>query len=128
MKKHKKTIMIIAIVMIGVPLFLYDGLHGNFIRDYLMEKRVKEHLLSEGFQNEEIASIEAKYNMKMNTDRVKGTVADVVFKDEPEEVYLYIELRKSGEIRQECSYYNEDTNAIEVEYTKERKYMKEDCY
>ena len=66
--------------------------------------------------------------MKLNTRKVKGTAAFVSFKDEPKEKYLYIQMRKTGDIRQECSYYSDDTKAYEVDYTDNRKHMIKDCY
>jgi uncharacterized protein YxeA len=129
-KKSKKLIIIVVIslVVVGVPMFIYDALHGNFIKDYLMEKQVKEHLVGNGYTEEDLLSVEAEYNMKFNTNRIKGTFAYVVFKDEPKEKYVYVKWRETGKIQQECSYYSEDTGAYEVKYTEERKHMIKDCY
>ncbi|QWC25153.1 DUF3139 domain-containing protein (plasmid) [Bacillus haikouensis] len=130
MKKSKKLIIIVVIslVVVGVPMFIYDALHGNFIKDYLMEKQVKEHLVGNGYTEEDLLSVEAEYNMKFNTNRIKGTFAYVVFNDEPKEKYVYVKWRETGKIQQECSYYSEDTGAYEVKYTEERKHMIKDCY
>jgi hypothetical protein len=109
-------------------MIIYDALHGNFIRDYLMEKQVKEHSRGNRYTEEDILSIEAEYSMKLNTNRMKGTFANVVFKDEPNEKYVYVQWRETVKIQQECSYYSEDTGAYEVKYTEERKHMIENCY
>lgn len=71
--------------------------------------------------------IDATYDMKRNTDQIKGTVTYVIFKDEPEEKFLYVQWRNSGKIQQSCEYFNKDTNAFEVEYNENRKHMKKDC-
>ncbi|CAM4249217.1 hypothetical protein BAMA_06540 [Bacillus manliponensis] len=128
--KRYRTWIIVSIVffVLSIVLVMYDGIHGNFIRDYMMERRTEEHLMNEGYKKEEIASIEATYNMKFNTGDINGTIAYVIFQDEPKEKYLYVQWRDSREIQQKCDYYNEDTNAVEVEYTEERKYMVKDCY
>ncbi|WP_406686505.1 DUF3139 domain-containing protein [Rossellomorea vietnamensis] len=130
MKKYIKPIIIVLIcfVVVGVPMFIYDALHGNFIRDYLMEKQVKEHLLGNGYTEEDLLSIEAEYSMKLNTNRIKGTFAYIIFKDEPKEKYVYMQWRETGKIQQECSYYSEDTGAYEVKYTEERKHMIKNCF
>jgi flagellar basal body-associated protein FliL len=131
LKKNKKLIIILVIclvVVVGVPIFIYDALHGNFIRDYSMENQVKEHLVLNGYTEEDVLSIEAEYNMKFNTNRIKGTFAYVVFKDEPKEKYVYVQWRETGKVQQECSYYSEDTGAYEVKYTEERKHMIQNCY
>ena len=108
-------------------MIIYDALHGNFIRDYLMEKQVKEHLLGKGYTEEDFLSIEAEYSMKLNTNRMKSTFY-IAFKDEPNEKYVYVQWRETGEIQQECSYYSEDTGAYEVKYTEKRKHMIKNCF
>ncbi|UOQ43769.1 DUF3139 domain-containing protein [Halobacillus salinarum] len=130
MMNYKKAVIMVGAILliVGAPLIIYDGLHGNFIRDYLMEKQVKNYLISKGYEVKDISSIEADYNMKLNTKKVKGTFAIVVFKDEPEEKYRYIKMRKSGDIHQECSYYDENTGAYENDFTKKRKHMLKNCY
>ncbi|NQD67149.1 DUF3139 domain-containing protein [Bacillus haikouensis] len=130
MKKYNKPIIIalICFVVVGIPMFIYDAFHGNFIRDYLMEKQVKEYLTGNGYTEEGILSIEAEYNMKFNTNRIKGTFAYVVFKDEPKEKYVYVQWRETGKVQQECSYYSEDTGAFEAKYTQTRKHMIKNCY
>ncbi|WP_243387030.1 DUF3139 domain-containing protein [Bacillus kexueae] len=130
MKKYKKPIVmtLLCMIVVGIPMFIYDALQGNFIRNYLMEKQVKEHLIESGYTEEDLLSIEATYNMKYNTDTIKGTVAYVVFQDEPEEEYMYVQLRESGEVQQHCIYYSEETEAYEVDFTEERKHMIRNCY
>jgi hypothetical protein len=128
LKKKMLLVIVLICLFVGIPVFFYDALHGNIVRDYLMEKQVKEYLIAEGYKKDEILSVEAEYNMKLNTKKVKGTAAKVLFKDEPEDKYLYIQMRKTGDIRQECMYYSEDTKAYEVDYTEERKHMVRDCY
>ncbi|WP_369899695.1 DUF3139 domain-containing protein [Bacillus manliponensis] len=129
MKRYRMWIVVLIVFFaLSVVLIIYDGLYGNFIRNYLMEKRTEQYLINKGYKREDILSIEATYSMKFNTDYMNGTIAYVSFKDEPKEKYLYVQWRKSGKVQQECSYYNEDSNAVEVEYTKERKHMVEGCY
>jgi len=129
MKKYIKPLLITLFffIIIGIPLAIYDGLKGNPIRSWLMVNATKEHLLNEGYKEEEILEIDATYNMKRNTERIKGTIAYVTFQDEPNEEYVYVQLRDSDEIKQSCEYFNRDTNAYEVEYTEDRKHMIKGC-
>lgn len=130
LKKNIKRLIVIIflLVFIGVPLLIYDGLKGNPVRSLLMENATKEYLLRAGYNADDWLQIDAHYDMKWNTGAIKGTVANVIFKDEPEEKYLYVQWRDSGEIQQSCEYFNKDTNAYEVEYTEKRIHMVKDCY
>lgn len=132
MKTKTRHLIIIMIIFVGVPLaiffFIYDGVKGNPIRSLLMENATKEHLLKSGYSPDDWLEVEGVYEKFSNTNMTNGTVAYVVFKDEPEEKYKYIQLRKTGEIKQSCEYVNKDTHAIEVEYTEKRKHMVKDCY
>ncbi|MBM7587994.1 hypothetical protein JOC86_004569 [Bacillus pakistanensis] len=130
MKKNPKRwiVTFILLFIIGFPLFIYDALKGNPLRDLLMEKATKEQLLIEGYNKSDWVQVQGSYNMKRNTNRIKGTIATVIFKDEPGEKYLYIQWRNSGKIQQSCEYFNPDTNAYEVKYSTERKHMVRDCY
>jgi hypothetical protein len=110
---------------IGLFFLVSDFFDGNFIRDYLMENKTEQYLFNEGYQEKEIVSIDAKYHMKYNTQEIKGTRAHVVFKDEPEIEYQYVQLRETGEIQQTCTYFNKNSNEFE---RKKRKHKQTDCY
>jgi hypothetical protein len=97
-------------------------------RDLLMEKATKEQLLRQGYKEKEWLQVQGSYSMKRNTNKIKGTAAYVIFKDESDEKYLYIQWRDSGDIQQSCEYFNHRSNAYEVEYNAERKHMVMDCY
>jgi hypothetical protein len=120
-------IALLVLMMLSISLGVYAAFNGNPLSNYLMERATMKHLLEQGYKEEEIAEIRATYDMKRNTGRIKGTIANVTFKDEPEEQYLYIQWRKSGRIQQHCDYFNETTNAVETKYTNERKHMDKDC-
>lgn len=89
-----------------------------------MVKDTKKYLIEKGYKEVDIMSIESKYDMKRNTDRIKGTVAYVVFKDEPKGEYLYIQWRDSGKIQQHCEYYSESAQAYEVTFTEKESTWK----
>ena len=91
-----------------------------------MEKATKKYLLNLGYNSDELLEVKAFYSMKKDTG-IKRTRARVIFKDEPEEKYVYIQNEKNREIQQGCSYFNTDTNAFESEYTEKRKHMVRDC-
>ncbi|MBA9029320.1 DUF3139 domain-containing protein [Peribacillus huizhouensis] len=127
MKKTKRLILLLFIgVIIGGPFLVYDILYGNPIRSLLMENATKKHLLKLGYNSDELLEVKTFYSMKKDTG-IKRTRARVIFKDEPEEKYVYIRYEKNREIQQGCSYFNTDTNAYENEYTEKRKHMVRDC-
>jgi glycyl-tRNA synthetase alpha subunit len=127
-KKVKYWLVVFsALIVLSILLGVYAAFNGNPISHYLMEKATMNYLLEQGYHEEEIAEIEATYNMKRNTERIKGTVAYVKFKDEPNEQYEYIQWRKSGKIQQSCYYFDEASNAFETKYTEERKHMEKSC-
>jgi len=113
-------------VIIGVPFLVYDVFNGNPIRSLLMENATKNHLLKLGYNSDELLEVKAFYSMKKDAG-IKRTRVHVIFKDEPEEKYVYIQREKNREIQQGCSYFNSDTNAFESKYTNKRKHMVEDC-
>ncbi|HGE5780844.1 MULTISPECIES: DUF3139 domain-containing protein [Bacillus] len=117
----------LIIIIVIIPIIFYFVLHGNPISKYLMVKDTKKYLIEKGYKEVDIMSIESKYDMKRNTDRIKGTVAYVVFKDEPKGEYLYIQWRDSGKIQQHCEYYSESAQAYEVTFTEKRKHMETIC-
>jgi hypothetical protein len=112
-------------IFIGVFILVSNFFEGNFIRDYLMENKTEKYLLKEGYQEKDIVSINAKYHMKSNTKEKKGTIAHVVFKDEQEIEYQYVQLRETGEIKQSCTHFNKESNEFE---RKKRKHKQTDCY
>lgn len=127
MKKTKRLIFLLLIgFVIGGPFLVYDVFYGNPIRSILMEKETKKHLIKLGYNSNELLEVKAFYSMKKDTG-IKRTRAHVIFKDEPEEKYVYIQYEKTKEIQQGCSYYNTETNAFESEYTEKRKHMVRDC-
>lgn len=86
----------------------------------------QKNLLKLGYNSDELLEVKAFYSMKKDAG-IKRTRAYVIFNDEPEEKYVYIQTEKNREIQQSCSYFNKDTNAFENEYTKKRKRMVKDC-
>ncbi|WP_028391185.1 DUF3139 domain-containing protein [Bacillus cihuensis] len=127
MKKTKRLILLLFIgVIIGGPFLVYDIFYGNPSRSLLMENATKKHLLKLGYNSDELLEVKTFYSMKKDTG-IKRTRARVIFKDEPEEKYVYIQYEKNREIQQGCSYFNTDTNAYENEYTEKRKHMVRDC-
>jgi hypothetical protein len=117
----------LIVVILTIPLSGYFMFNGNPFSNYLMERATKKYLLEQGYKEDEIAEIHATYNIKRNTERIKGTVAYVTFKDETKEQYEYIQWRKSGKIQQSCYYFNEATNTVETKYTEKRKHMEKSC-
>jgi alanine racemase len=124
----KKTAFIAAglLVLLGV-FVVYSSLHGNFISDYFMKRDVETVLKNNGYKGQDIQSIEVFYEMKRNTNQIKGTVAHVTFKDEPNEKYIYIQWRNSKKIQQHCEYYDKSLGAYVDTYTAKRKHMDEGC-
>ncbi|MGG3641299.1 HincII family type II restriction endonuclease [Bacillus gobiensis] len=129
MKKKKRTIVLSVsiLALLGIFLVVYTAINGNPISDYLMKRETKAYLLEQGYTEKEISNIEATYNLKHNTGRIKGTIAYVIFKDDPEERYLYIQWRETKQIQQHCEYYDEQTKAWEKDYTEKRKHMDKKC-
>ncbi|MFJ7734390.1 DUF3139 domain-containing protein [Lysinibacillus sp. NPDC097231] len=113
-------------VIIAVPFLVYDGLYGNPIRSLFMENATKDHLYNVGYNSDELLEVKASHSMKKDAG-IKRTRAFVIFKDEPEETYVYIQQEKNGEIQQSCSHLNKDIDAYENEYTEKRKHMVKDC-
>ena len=116
----------IIISIIGIPFFLYDVFYGNPIRSSLMETATKKHLINLGYHSDDLLEVKAFYSMKKDNG-IKRTRAYVIFKDEPEKKYVYIQREKNGEIQQGCSYFDPDTEAYESHYTNKRKHMVKDC-
>lgn len=123
------NILFILFILLIVFAFLaiYTAINGNPVSDFLMERETKAFLLKQGYKEKEILSIEASYNLKRNTERIKGTNAYVTFEDEPNERYLYIQWRESKQIQQHCEYYNEQTQSWEQDFTEKRKHMDKSC-
>ena len=127
LKITKRLFLLLFIgVIIGWPFLVYDVFYGNSIRSLIMENATKKHLLKLGYNSDELLEVKAFYSMKKDAG-IKRTRAYVIFKDEPEEKYVYIQTEKNREIQQSCSYFNKVTNAFESEYTKKRKYVVKDC-
>lgn len=112
--------------MIGTPFFFYDAFYGNPIRSLLMENATKKHLIKLGYHSDDLLEVKAFYSMKKDNG-IKRTRAFVIFKDEPEQRYVYIQRDKKGEIQQSCSYFEPDTESYESHYTDKRKHMVKDC-
>ncbi|MBM4764388.1 DUF3139 domain-containing protein [Bacillus sp. B15-48] len=128
LKKTKRLFLLFFIVgiIIGIPFFVYDAFYGNPISSSLMERATKKHLIKLGYNSDDLLEVKAFYSMKKDAG-IKRTRAHVIFKDEPEEKYVYIQNEKNREIQQGCSYFNTDTEAYESEYTHKRKHMVKDC-
>ena len=92
----------------------------------LMEKATKNHLLKLGYKSDEFLEVQAFYSLKKDVG-IKRTRVQVIFKNEPEEKYVYIQTENSKEIQQTCSYFNKETKAFESEYINNRRHMVEDC-
>lgn len=131
MKKRKKfrNILITVFILLVIVIFLviYTAINGNPISDYFMERETKAFLLKQGYKEKDIAHIEATYNPKQNTERIKGTIANVTFEDEPKESYLYIQWRETNQVQQHCEYYDEQTKSWETDFTEKRKHMDKNC-
>ncbi|MEU3454093.1 hypothetical protein ABZ671_10875 [Micromonospora sp. NPDC006766] len=112
-------------VAFGVPLVAYDAFYGNPVRSMWMENATEKHLLNLGYGSDELLDVEAFYSMKKDAG-IKRTRAYVIFRDEPEEKYVYVQ-REGGQIQQGCSYFDENTGAVESDYTEKRKHMVKDC-
>ncbi|WP_379968024.1 DUF3139 domain-containing protein [Ectobacillus sp. sgz5001026] len=127
----KKFIFItIVIVITGMAILsttIYFALHGNPISQYVMVKNTKQYLIAKGYKESELDSITASYSIKRNTNRIKGTIAYVVFKNEPNIKYQYIKWRNFGEIQQHCEHYNEKTRTYEVKGTEQLKNIEANC-
>ncbi|WP_242224888.1 DUF3139 domain-containing protein [Bacillus cereus group sp. BfR-BA-01380] len=119
-------VVLLSIVAIIAVLF-YVAFNGSPISKYVMERETRLYLEKKGYKKDEILSIESIYNMKRNTDRIEGTIAKVVFKDEPTVTYIYVKHRKDNLILQHCEYYNHDTRTWEVEFNSKRKHMERTC-
>lgn len=91
-----------------------------------MENATKNHLYDVGYNSDELLEVKAFYSMKQDAG-IKRTRAEVIFNDEPEEIYVYIQHKENGEIQQSCSHHNKETDAYENEYTENRKHMLKDC-
>ena len=113
-------------IIIGIPFFIYDSFYGNPIRSLLMENATKKHLNKFGYHSDDLLEVKAFYSMKKDNG-IKRTRAFVIFKDEPEQRYVYIQRDKNGEIQQSCSYFEPDTEVYESHYTDKRKHMIKDC-
>lgn len=113
-------------VIVAVPFIVYDAFYGNPIRSLFMENATKDHLYNVGYNSDDFLEVKAFYSMKKDAG-IKRTRANVIFKDEPEETYVYIQQEKKGEIQQSCSHFNKDIDAYESEYTEKRKHMVKDC-
>lgn len=116
----------IAGIVIGTPLFFYDALNGNPIRSILMENATKKHLMNHGYHVDDLLDVKAYYSLKKDNS-IKRTRAFVIFKDEPDQKYVYIQQQQNGEIQQSCSYFNQETDAYDSHYTDKRKHMVQDC-
>ena len=130
LKKTKRLWLLstisIAGILIGTPLFFYDALNGNPIRSILMENATKKHLMNHGYHADDLLDVKAYYSLKKDNG-IKRTRAFVIFKDEPDQKYVYIQQEQNGEIQQSCSYFNLETDAYESHYTDKRKHMVQDC-
>jgi hypothetical protein len=113
-------------VIIAVPFLFYDAFYGNPIRSLFMENATKDNLYNVGYHSDDLLEVKAFYSMKKDAG-IKRTRAYVIFKDEPEETYVYIQEEKNGDIQQSCSHLNKDIDAYENEYTAKRKHMVKDC-
>ncbi|WP_226577867.1 DUF2651 family protein [Halobacillus litoralis] len=120
----KKTgwIIICLTLLIGAAIFA-----GPAIRGIVMEYKVNNHLRSAGYEQSEVKSVDTFHQSKLNTPRTKPTVAEVVFVDDPEHIYRYIELRKTDQVVQMCEYEKSPNFYVE-EYTDTRPHMVRDCY
>lgn len=128
MKKTKRLLLLLFIggITIGTLFFFYDSFYGNPIRSLLMESVTKKHLIKTGYRSDDLLEVKAFYSIKKDNG-IKKTRAFVIFKDEPEQRYIYIQRDTNGEIQQSCSYFAPDTGAYESHYTNKRKHMKKDC-
>lgn len=124
--KKWTTLVIISIVLVG-SFLLYSSLYGNPVSKYRMVKATKQYLLEKGYKEEDIISVESAYHMKRNSDRMKGTVSYVVFRDEPKIKYLYIQWRNPSQVQQHCSYYDEETKLEELGNTEKRNHLEANC-
>lgn len=130
LKKTKRLWLLLTIgiagILIGTPLFFYDAFNGNPIRSILMENVTKKHLINYGYHADDLLDVKAYYSMKKDNG-IKRTRAFVIFKDEPDQKYVYIQQEKNGEIQQSCSYFDPETEAFDSHYTDKRKHMVQDC-
>lgn len=127
LKKTKRLLLILCVggITIGIPFFFYDSFYGNPIRSLLMENATKKHLIQLGYHSDDLQEIKAFYSMKKDNG-LKRTRALVIFKDEPEQSYIYVQRDKNGEVQQSCSYLVSETES-ESHYTDKRRHMVKDC-
>lgn len=128
LKKTLRLFLLLFIggIVIGIPFLVYDAFYGNPFHSSLMEKATKKHLIKLGYNSDDLLEVKASYSMKKDNG-IKRTRAFVIFKDEPEQKYVYIQREKKGEIQQSCSYFDTDTETYESDYTHKRKHMVKDC-
>ena len=101
MKSKYLISIFIAVVLISFGLYYFIN-NGNPISNYQMTKNTEEYLVGKGYEQTEIKSIHSTYDLKRNTERIKGTVSYVVFTDEPNIKYEYIQWKDSNNIQQAC--------------------------
>ncbi|MBM7553105.1 DUF2651 family protein [Thalassobacillus pellis] len=116
------TIVTILAVAIGLGVALAKPINAK-----IMEAEVRNHLEENGYKKHEIESIATHYNGKLNTERTKPIIAVVVFKDDLEHKYRYIELRGEEKIVQMCEY-EKRPNFFVNEFTEKRPHMVKSCY
>ncbi|MBH0229709.1 DUF2651 family protein [Halobacillus sp. KCTC 3957] len=130
MKKYdpgKRLKKVLGIVMAGGVLALCAVmLLSKPYQSWVMEHKVKAHLKEMAYDESEIESIDTTYEHKRNTSRTKPVIAEVVFINDPEHTYRYIELRQKNKIKQMCEY--KSGNVMKSEYTEERPHMIKNCY
>ena len=102
--KIKKFILLflaISILLISASFYLINK--GNPVSNLLMENHTKKYLTENGYIENDIKSIEAEFDLKRsNGKQIKSTVAYVVFKDEPNLTYKYIQSKDSNKVQQSC--------------------------
>ncbi|WP_158598354.1 DUF3139 domain-containing protein [Falsibacillus albus] len=124
-KKLLSLLLIVFCILFGGFGILYDGLYGNPFRDYLMKNDTMRYLNDIGYTKNDLLSVRTNYSMKINSDKVKGTLAKVTFKDEPQDTYIYFQQNSNQKIIQACDYL--DGHIMKNNYTPERKHMLKNC-
>ncbi|MCH5584689.1 DUF3139 domain-containing protein [Shimazuella sp. AN120528] len=102
------TLLILIVVSVGVFFILFHfSAKGDTNLITKQTNEVKNMLHQKGVKDSEISSLKTDYNWK--TDQY---ITSVTYKDEPKASYKYSAYGDSGEIVQDCDYYDQNGSQI----------------